>query len=139
MDTELWATAKDGPVKYPVVRTKTDRVDVEVIRPSEALDLENECGSGLCQQLAGDFLFHCHVAHHYVAGMWGYGRTYNTLQVGQSHTDTMPDLRELPDPEVVREPETTGKRRDTRAPRAVRHASSKSHPPLPPASNVLDR
>lgn len=97
VDQELWATAKDGPVKYPVVRTKTDRVDVEVLGPSEALDLENECGSGLCQQLAGDFLFHCHVAHHYVAGMWGYGRTYNTLQVGQYHTDTMPDLRELPD------------------------------------------
>ena len=97
VDQELWATAKDGPVKYPVVRTKTDRVDVEVIGPSEALDLENECGSGLCQQLAGDFLFHCHVAHHYVAGMWGYARTYNTLQVGQFHTDTMPDLRELPD------------------------------------------
>ncbi|MBI4400491.1 MAG: multicopper oxidase domain-containing protein [Nitrospirae bacterium] len=97
VDQELWATAKDGPVKYPVVRTKTDRVDVEVIGPSEALDLENECGSGLCQQLAGDFLFHCHVAHHYVAGMWGYGRTYNTLQVGQYHTDTMPDMRELPD------------------------------------------
>jgi FtsP/CotA-like multicopper oxidase with cupredoxin domain len=97
VDQELWATAKDGPVKYPIIRTKTDRVDVEVIGPSEALDLENECGSGLCQQLAGDFLFHCHVAHHYVAGMWGYGRTYNTLQVGQYHTDTMPDLRELPD------------------------------------------
>lgn len=97
VDQELWAAAKDGPVKYPVVRTKTDRVDVEVIGPSEALDLENECGSGLCQQLAGDFLFHCHVAHHYVAGMWGYGRTYSTLQVGQYHTDTMPDLKELPD------------------------------------------
>ncbi len=99
LDTELWHTAKNGPVKYPVIRTKTDRVDVEVIGPSEALDLENECGSGLCQQLAGDFLFHCHVAHHYVAGMWGYARTYNTLQVGEYHTDTMPDLRELPDRE----------------------------------------
>lgn len=97
VDSELWALAKDGPVKYPVVRTKSDRVDVEVIGPSEALDLENECGSGLCQQLAGDFLYHCHVAHHYVAGMWGYARTYNTLQVAQHHTDTMPDLRELPD------------------------------------------
>ena len=99
LDTELWATAKNGPVKYPVIRTKTDRVDVEVIGPAEALDLENECGSGLCQQLAGDFLFHCHVAHHYVAGMWGYARTYNTLQVGEHHTDIMPDLRELPDRE----------------------------------------
>ena len=40
VDQELWATAKDGPVKYPVVRTKTDRVDVEVIGPSEALDFK---------------------------------------------------------------------------------------------------
>ena len=71
-DMNLWTTSANGPVKYPVIRAKTDRVDVEVIGPSEALDLETECGSGLCQQLAGDFLFHCHVAHHYVAGMWGY-------------------------------------------------------------------
>ena len=88
---------KNGPVKYPVIRAKTDRVDVEVIGPSEALDLETECGSGLCQQLAGDFLFHCHVAHHYVAGMWGYWRVYNTIQQGDLRNDVMPDLRELPD------------------------------------------
>src|SRR5581483_11530947 len=99
-DMPLWATAVNGPVKYPVIRHKTDRVDVEVIGPSEALDLETECGSGLCQQLAGDFLFHCHVAHHYVAGMWGYWRVYNTLQSGNypfASTDIMPPLQELPD------------------------------------------
>ncbi|MDX1411611.1 MAG: hypothetical protein R3351_05605, partial [Nitrospirales bacterium] len=72
----VWNTGQNGPVKYPVIRTKSDRVDVEVIGPSEALDLETECGSGLCQWLAGDFLFHCHVAHHYVSGMWGYWRVY---------------------------------------------------------------
>ncbi|MCA9451955.1 MAG: hypothetical protein KC584_04890, partial [Nitrospira sp.] len=93
----MWHASKNGPVKYPVIRTKTDRVDVEVIGPSEALDLETECGSGLCQQLAGDFLFHCHVAHHYVAGMWGYWRVYNTLQTDDNRTDVMPNLRELPD------------------------------------------
>ena len=93
----MWHAAKNGPVKYPVIRTKTDRVDVEVIGPSEALDLETECGSGLCQQLAGDFLFHCHVAHHYVAGMWGYWRVYNTMQTDDNRTDVMPNLRELPD------------------------------------------
>ena len=93
----LWARAENGPVKYPVIRAKTDRVDVEVIGPSEALDLETECGSGLCQQLAGDFLFHCHVAHHYMAGMWGYWRVYNTIQQGDLRNDVMPDLRELPD------------------------------------------
>ncbi|TKS61143.1 MAG: hypothetical protein EWM72_00630 [Nitrospira sp.] len=94
---EHWFLGQDGPVKYPVVRTKSDRVDVEVIGPSEALDLEPECGGGGCQHLAGEFLFHCHVAHHYVAGMWGYARFYNTLQAAGAHTDTMPDLRELPD------------------------------------------
>ena len=93
----LWHAAKNGPVKYPVIRTKSDRVDVQVIGPSEVFDLDTECGSGLCQQLAGDFLFHCHVAHHYVAGMWGYWRVYNTMQQGDMHTDVMPDLRELPD------------------------------------------
>ena len=98
--TNLTQAAYDGPVKYPVVRTTTDRVDVEVIGPAEALDLETECGSGLCQRLAGDFLFHCHVAHHYVAGMWGYWRVYNTLQNGNypmGSTDVMRPLEELPD------------------------------------------
>ena len=93
----VWNTGQAGPVKYPVVRTKSDRVDVEVIGPSEALDLETECGSGLCQWLAGDFLFHCHVAHHYVAGMWGYWRVYNTMQIPGMQNDVMPAMRELPD------------------------------------------
>ena len=93
----VWNTGQSGPVKYPVVRTKSDRVDVEVIGPSEALDLETECGSGLCQWLAGDFLFHCHVAHHYVAGMWGYWRVYNTIQEPGLQNDVMAPLRELPD------------------------------------------
>ena len=93
----VWNTGQSGPVKYPVIRTKSDRVDVEVIGPSEALDLETECGSGLCQWLAGDFLFHCHVAHHYVAGMWGYWRVYNTMQEPGVQNDVMAPLRELPD------------------------------------------
>ncbi|MFQ5596562.1 MAG: multicopper oxidase domain-containing protein [Nitrospiria bacterium] len=96
----LLTAAENGPVKFPEVRTTSDRVDVQVIGPSEVLDLQTECGSGLCQQLAGDFLFHCHVAHHYVAGMWGYWRVYNTLQGGDypmMSTDVMPPLHELPD------------------------------------------
>ena len=96
----LTTAAYDGPVKYPVIRTTSDRVDVQVIGPSEVMDLETECGSGLCQRLAGDFLFHCHVAHHYVAGMWGYWRVYNILQTGNypyESTDVMRPLQELPD------------------------------------------
>ncbi|MCC6168017.1 MAG: hypothetical protein IT329_12400, partial [Caldilineaceae bacterium] len=60
-------------------------------------DLENECGSGGCQLSAGDFLFHCHVAHHYIGGMWGIWRTYNTLQNGTGSQDALPPLLELPD------------------------------------------
>jgi FtsP/CotA-like multicopper oxidase with cupredoxin domain len=96
----LLTAGGNGPVKYPEIRTTTDRVDVEVIGPSEVLDLHNECGWGLCQQVASEYLFHCHVAHHYVAGMWSYGRGYNTLQTGNypfGSTDTMPPLQELPD------------------------------------------
>ncbi len=96
-DLRLWHLAKNEPVKYPPIRTASDRVDAQVIGPSEAVDLETECGSGLCQQLPGDFLYHCHVAHHYIAGMWGLWRVYNTLQVGEGKNDIMPDLRELPD------------------------------------------
>ena len=71
---------------------------------------KRECGSGLCQQLAGDFLFHCHVAHHYVSGMWGYWRVYNTLQQGDMRNDVMPDLRELPDRKNrIRAPVTSDK------------------------------
>src|SRR5207244_10773367 len=92
-ESPLGFAAKNGPVKYPVVRTKSDRVDVQVIGPSEAFDLDTECGSGLCQQLAGDFLFHCHVAHHYVSGMWGYWRVYNTLQQDELHNYVMRDVR----------------------------------------------
>lgn len=97
---ELLTAAWDNPVKFPVIRTVSDRVDVEVIGPAEVVDLQTECGSGLCQQLAGDFLFHCHVAHHYVAGMWGYWRVYNTIQSGNYpfvSTDAMVPLQELPD------------------------------------------
>jgi manganese oxidase len=97
---ELLTAAWNGPVKYPIIRTTSDRVDVQVLGPTEVFDLQTECGSGLCQKLAGDFLFHCHVAHHYVAGMWSYWRVYNTLQTGNypfASTDVMPPLQELPD------------------------------------------
>ena len=59
-------------------------------RPARArrYNLEIEGGAGGVQQAAGDFLFHCHIAEHYVSGMWGFWRVYDTLQ---------PDLAPLPD------------------------------------------
>lgn len=65
-----------------------ERTDVQMLSPGVSFNAEIECGAGGCQQSPGDFLFHCHIAEHYIAGMWGFWRTYNTLQ---------DDLAELPD------------------------------------------
>ena len=89
--------ATNGPIKNPPIQVASNRVDVQSLGPAETHDLVIECGSGGCQRTAGDFLYHCHVVHHYVAGMWAFWRTYNTLQVDGARTDTMPALVELPD------------------------------------------
>src|SRR5215470_11346117 len=81
----------------PLVPRLTERVDSQSIGPSESHDLEHECGSGGCQQGAGDYLVHCHVAHHYIAGMWMIWRVYNTKQGGGDSLDGLPPLAELPD------------------------------------------
>lgn len=56
------------------------RLDSQSIAPSETFTLEHECAAGGCQQTAGDYLFHCHIGPHYVAGMWSFWRVYDTLQ-----------------------------------------------------------
>jgi manganese oxidase len=81
----------------PLVPQATERVDSQSIGPSESHDLEHECGSGGCQQGAGDYLVHCHVAHHYLAGMWMIWRVYNTKQTAADSLDGLPPLHELPD------------------------------------------
>jgi FtsP/CotA-like multicopper oxidase with cupredoxin domain len=81
----------------PLVPRATERVDSQSIGPSESHDLEHECGSGGCQQGAGDYLVHCHVAHHYIAGMWMIWRVYNTKQMAADPLDGLLPLRELPD------------------------------------------
>lgn len=74
-------------------------LDSQTLGPSEAFDTVPYCGAGGCQQGPGDYVFHCHVGHHYVSGMWSFWRVYNTLR-----TEGMPDpsdhlgaLAELPD------------------------------------------
>ncbi|HVL89196.1 MAG TPA: multicopper oxidase domain-containing protein, partial [Actinomycetota bacterium] len=80
----------------PLTPEASERTDSQSLGPSESFDIESECGAGGCQQSAGDFLVHCHVAHHYFAGMWGIWRVYNTLQDGAASTDALPPLQELP-------------------------------------------
>ena len=84
--------------KHPALLPQaSERLDSQAIGPSETYDLENECGSGGCQKSAGDFLIHCHVAHHYIAGMWMIWRVYNTLQDDIASQDGLSALLELPD------------------------------------------
>jgi len=85
-----------GDKHPPLLPDATERVDAQALGPSETFDVENECGSGGCQLGAGDYMIHCHVAHHYFAGMWMVWRVYNTLQDGAASTDPLPALRELP-------------------------------------------
>ncbi len=86
-----------GPVKFPAIRTSSERLDVQSIGAAESFNEVIECGSGGCAYGAGDFVFHCHIPQHYVTGMWGFWRVYNTLQTSGSQDDTMPALAELPD------------------------------------------
>jgi FtsP/CotA-like multicopper oxidase with cupredoxin domain len=73
----------DGLLKQnPVLRSASERLDVQDMGPGEAYDLEIEGGAGGVQQSVGDFLYHCHIVEHYVAGMWGFWRVYDTLQDG---------------------------------------------------------
>jgi len=69
-----------GLEKFPPVTKKSVRVDSQTIQPGESYDIETECGGGGCQQAAGDFLYHCHIANHYIAGMVGFLRVFDTQQ-----------------------------------------------------------
>ncbi|MDQ3915653.1 MAG: hypothetical protein M3323_10050 [Actinomycetota bacterium] len=77
-DVEDFATG--GPTKTPVRNAQSVRLDSQTISPMEGYNLEHECGAGGCQAAAGDFLFHCHIAEHYIAGMWSFWRVFDTLQ-----------------------------------------------------------
>ncbi len=74
-------TDMDGGLrKVPIQDAQSIRLDSQTISPEESFNLEHECGAGGCQQAAGDYLYHCHIAHHYIAGMWGFWRVFDTVQ-----------------------------------------------------------
>lgn len=90
--------ATAGLTKHPALLPgPSERTDSQSLAPAETFDQWSECGSGGCQASVGDFLWHCHVAQHYFAGMWGLWRVYDTLQDGRASTDALPPLRPLAD------------------------------------------
>ena len=76
-----------GLEKNPPVTKQSIRLDSQTIEPGESYDLETECGGGGCQESAGEFLYHCHIAAHYDSGMVGFLRVFDTAQAGLA---TMP-------------------------------------------------
>jgi FtsP/CotA-like multicopper oxidase with cupredoxin domain len=81
--------ADTGLDKYPKAQDSSSaRLDSQAFGPGESYDLEIEGGAGGVQQGAGEFLFHCHIAEHYVSGMWSFWRVFDTRQ---------PELVPLPD------------------------------------------
>lgn len=76
-----------GLEKNPPNDASSIMLDSQTLGPGESYNNRIECGAGGCQQAAGDFLYHCHIAHHYIAGMWSFWRVYDTRQ---------PDLAVVP-------------------------------------------
>ncbi|MEO6121141.1 MAG: multicopper oxidase domain-containing protein, partial [Acidimicrobiales bacterium] len=108
--TENDATSSGLDKHPPLLPQASERLDSQGLGPSESFDVENECGAGGCQQSPGDYLFHCHVAQHYFAGMWAIWRVYNTAQVVGASTDGLPPLPELPDRRGAMAPAVTSDR-----------------------------
>src|SRR5207248_3826069 len=76
-----------GLEKFPPNDQPSVNLDSQSIGPEETYNLVHECGAGGCQQAVGDFLYHCHIAQHYIAGMWSIWRVFDTRQ---------PDLAVIP-------------------------------------------
>lgn len=73
-----------GLTKVPEQNLTSVHLDSQSIGPGSSYNLEHECGAGGCQQGEGEFLFHCHIGHHYVAGMWSFWRVYATEQTAEN-------------------------------------------------------
>ncbi|HEU5475935.1 MAG TPA: hypothetical protein VFV67_35365 [Actinophytocola sp.] len=69
-----------GLQKNPPNNASSVMLDSQTLGPGESYDARIECGAGGCQQAAGDFLWHCHIAHHYISGMWSFWRVFDTRQ-----------------------------------------------------------
>ena len=85
-DTSLLKEARSNRAQQGVV------LDAQAIGPGEVFNADLNHGSGGPQHAIGDFTYHCHIAEHYISGMWGLRRVFDALQ---------PDLWELPDSGVL--------------------------------------
>ncbi|MEM7350138.1 MAG: multicopper oxidase domain-containing protein [Acidobacteriota bacterium] len=85
-----------GLTKVPEQSLTSIHLDSQSIGPGTSYNLEHECGAGGCQQGVGEYLFHCHIGHHYIAGMWSFWRVFGTVQTETSNINGVP-LAVVPD------------------------------------------
>ncbi|MBI2852829.1 MAG: hypothetical protein HYX84_06995 [Chloroflexi bacterium] len=83
--------------KKPSAQSLSQRLDSQEIGPGETYTMATEGAAGGLQAGAGEFLFHCHFAHHYIGGMWAFWRVFDTLQTANNGLFGNPALVELPD------------------------------------------
>ncbi|RMH22043.1 MAG: hypothetical protein D6696_04255 [Acidobacteria bacterium] len=79
-----------GLTKVPDPNLKSIHLDSQSIGPGTSYNLEHECGAGGCQQGVGDFLFHCHIGHHYISGMWSFWRVFGVRQTAENNVNGHP-------------------------------------------------
>ncbi|MEE8443391.1 MAG: di-heme oxidoredictase family protein, partial [Dehalococcoidia bacterium] len=94
VEPDQWGLPFD---KNPSAQTLSERVDSQNLGPMETYTSQPEGAAGGLQAGPGEFLFHCHFAHHYTAGMWSFWRVFDTLQTGESWQVSNRPLQELPD------------------------------------------
>jgi len=79
-----------GLTKVPDPNLTSIHLDSQSIGPGTSYNLEHECGAGGCQQGVGDFLFHCHIGHHYISGMWSFWRVFGIVQTAETNMNGFP-------------------------------------------------
>lgn len=83
--------------KRPPAQTLSQRLDSIEVGPGETYTAATEGAAGGLQGGPGEYLFHCHFAHHYIGGMWSFWRVFDTLQGADNGLFGNPILVELPD------------------------------------------
>lgn len=87
-----WRSEENNP--------NSEVIDSQSVSPQSWYTVSPLYGAGSLQGAIGDAIIHCHLYPHFMDGMWGLARTFDTLQDGsQCYPDGEPiaPLRPLPD------------------------------------------
>src|SRR4051812_33375992 len=92
--------------KHPTEFSTSQQLDSQGAGPGESYTFELAGGAGGLQGTPGDLTYHCHIAEHYVSGMWGIRRAFETQQ---PTVQPLPNRRLAPPPVPVESSQLIGK------------------------------